>query len=162
MAQNAAAPTSAGFGVAQTNAKPPNMYTNPFDKKINLLAQEDILVCKARTKMDSTAEQINLTIENGDKFLANMKSKSSEYYLNHYIQIPMTGNGMPLNTHQDQQASHNFSDYKKRLESCHDITLEQVQAFTCYNWGNNNIHHIKMNDFIASPLDFLVAEPKLI
>ena len=69
----------------------PSTSTNPFDKKIDRSTKEGISVWKTAMNPDKLLDCIALTVENGDKFLAQMKSKISELWLNKFIQIPTTG-----------------------------------------------------------------------
>ena len=69
--------------------------TNPFENKINLRTKEGISVWKTATNPDKSLGYIALTVKNGNKFLARMKSKCSEFWLNKFNPILTTGNGVP-------------------------------------------------------------------
>mgnify|MGYP000887618028 CR=1 FL=1 len=49
---------------------------------------------------------------------------------------------------------HNFTTWSKLLESYHSLTLEEVQAFACYNWGENDTIRAKTASFQVKTLDF--------
>ena len=57
----------------------PSTSTNPFDNKINLSTKEGISIWKTKTDLNKSLDHIALTVENGDKFLAQMKIKCSEF-----------------------------------------------------------------------------------
>ena len=57
----------------------PSTSTNPFENKIYLITKEGISVWKTATDPNKLLDRIVLTVKNGDKFLARMKSKCSEF-----------------------------------------------------------------------------------
>ena len=75
----------------------PSTSTNPFDNKIDMSTKEGISVWKTERDPDKLLDCIALTVENGDKFLARMKSKCSEFRLNKFIRLPTTGSGISAN-----------------------------------------------------------------
>ena len=56
-----------------------SMSTNPFDNMINMSTKEGISVWKTATDSDKSLDRIKLTVENGNNFMAQMKSKCSEF-----------------------------------------------------------------------------------
>ena len=72
----------------------PLMSINPFNNKSDLSTKEGISVWKTTTDPNKLLDFITLTIKNGNKFLAKMKSKCSEFQLNKFIQILTSGNGV--------------------------------------------------------------------
>ena len=75
----------------------PLTSTNTFENNINQSTKEGIYIWKIATDTDKLLDRIALTVENGDKFLARMKIKCSEFRLNKFILILTTGNGVPAN-----------------------------------------------------------------
>ena len=57
----------------------PSTSTNPFDDKIDMSTKEGISVWKTETDPNKPLDRIALTVENSDKFLAQMKSKCSYF-----------------------------------------------------------------------------------
>ena len=75
----------------------PLTSTNPFDNKIDLGTKEGISIWKTAKDPDKLLDCIALTVENGDKLLAQMKSKCSEFWLKKCILILTTRNNVSSN-----------------------------------------------------------------
>lgn len=154
----ASATVSGGSATAGTSgntagsAKLPNTTTNPFDNDIDLSKKEGLSIWKSATEPDSSVTRLELTVQNGDKLLARFKSKCSEFRINRYIRIPTEGTGVTAVTRGG--SPHNFTAWSKLLESYHSLTLEEVQAFACYNWGENDTVRAKTASFQVKTLDF--------
>ena len=134
----------------------PLTSTNPFDNNINMRIKERISVWKTATDPDILLDRIALTFENGDKFLARMKSKCSEFWFKKFIQILTTGNGVPPNLWGGPW--NNFGQYRKFLYNCHELSEDQVTALAWYNLGGNDAHCAKEDPLVKLPLDFTVAD----
>ena len=137
----------------------PSTSTNPFNNKINLSTKEEISGRKTETDRDILLDRIALTVENGGKFLAQMKSKCSNFRLNKHIWILNAGNGIPPNLQVGLW--NNFGEYSKLLYNCHKLSEDQVTALTCYNWDGNNMHCVKWDPLVLVPLNFTVVDPEL-
>ena len=126
---------------------------------INLSTKEGISVWKKATDPYKLLDCIALPDENGNKFLAQIKSKCSEFKINRFIWIPTTSNSVPANLRGGPWNS--FGEYRKLLYNYHELYEYQVTAFACYYWGGNDAHCVKLDPLVTSPLDFTAVEPGL-
>ena len=137
----------------------PSTSMNPFDNNINLSTKGGIYVWKTATDPNISLGHIALTVKNGDKFLAIMNRKCSEYQLNKLFWIPATSNGVPTNLWGVPR--NNFCQYRNLLYNYHKLSEDQVTVLAFYNWGVNDAHCVKLNPFVTLALDFTVVDPEI-
>ena len=137
----------------------PSTSTNLFDNNIDLSTKEGISVWKRAMDTDKLLDCITLTVKNGDKFLARMKSKCSEFQLNNFIRIPTTRNRVPANSQGGPW--NNFGKYRKFLYNYQELSLDQVTALACYYWGDNDAKCVKLGPLVTAPLYLTALDPEL-
>jgi hypothetical protein len=146
-----------GGGTATTATVPapkiPSSCTNPFDNDLDLSTKEGISIWNRATQIDPTSTRLDLIVDNGDKILTEIQTKVSEYRLARHVRIPLNGDGIPIGTRTGTSIT-NFTGHKKLLENYHELTLEDVQAFACYNWGDNTATRRTVPNFVCQALDF--------
>ena len=135
----------------------PSASTNPFDNKIDLITMEGIFVWKTARDPNKLLDCIALTIKNGDKFLARMSRKCSEFWLIKFIWIPIAGNVVLANLQGGLWKC--FGEYRKLMYNYHELFEDQVIALACYYWGGNDAQCAKLYTLVTVPLDFTAVEP---
>ena len=137
----------------------PSTSTNPFVNKIDMSTKEGISVYKTVTDPDKLLDRIALTVKNGDKFLAQMKSKCYEFWLNRFIWISTTGNGVLENLWGGTW--NNFGEYINLLYNYHELSVDQITQLACYYWGGNDMQPVKLDPLVTVTLDFTTMDPEL-
>ena len=126
---------------------------------IDLITKEGISVWKTATDPNKPLDHITLTAENGDKFLAQIKNKCSEFRISKLIRIPTTGNGVPENLQGGPWKF--FGEYRKLLYNYQEISEDQVTALDCYYRGGNDVQCVKLHLLVTVPLDFTMVDLEL-
>ena len=137
----------------------PSTLTNPYENKIDLITKEGITIWKTSIDPDKLLNRIALDFQNGDNFLARMKSKCSEVWLKKFIRIPTTGNRVPENLRVGHW--NNIGKYMKLVYNYHELSEDQVTAVACYYWDGNDAQCVKFDTLVIVPLGFIMVDPEL-
>ena len=115
--------------------------THPFDGDIDLSTATGIKLFNKALEVDSDATRLVVSVENQEQIMTKLKSRSQKFRMNKFLRMPTTGTGVPVvvrSTRAGHEINYNiFGGHVKMLEDHTKISLEQVTAYACYNWGTN-------------------------
>jgi hypothetical protein len=111
--------------------------THPYEGDIDLSTSAGQKLWSRATEIASSVERITLNVQNADEFVRAIKAK-------------ITSTGVPTGVAGD--LSHVFGDKLKLIEQHNQISLEQIKALACYNWGGANQQRVFTELLTAVPL----------
>ena len=155
--------TTAASSSSMVSATPRlhSMSTTPFDNDPDLSTKEGIAIWNATTVLDSSAERLDLIFDNGDKIHNLVNALVKKFRLAKYLRVPTEGSGFPTTTTRANggapSSANVFAGHKKLLDEYQDLTLDQVKAFSCYNWGGNAAEWIVTSPLACEDIDFTSA-----
>jgi hypothetical protein len=103
--------------------------------------------------------------------MTKLKPRSQKFRMNKYLRMPTTGTGVPVVTRSTcagHEINYNiFGGHVKMLEDHTKITLEQVTAYACYNWGANGqtrvvIEPTKVDGFVLLKKILMDIRPEIV
>ena len=139
----------------------PSTSTSPFDNDLDFSTKEGISIWNAATALDSNAERLHLIVDNGGKIYNRVKALVKKFRLAKYLNIPTDGTGCPTMTTRANggapSGGNYFAQHKKLLDEYQDLTLDQVKAVSCYNWGGNTAERIVASPLACEDIEFAIA-----
>jgi hypothetical protein len=132
--------------------------THPFDGDIDLSTTTGIKLFNKALEVDSDANRLVVSVENQEQIMTKLKSRSQKFRMNKYLRMPTTGTGVPVVTRSTRawhEVNYNiFGGFMKMLGDHTKITLEQVTAYACYNWGANEQTRVVISPLVIGENDF--------
>ena len=155
--------TAAGSSVSMVLATPrlPCTSTSTFDNDLDLSTKVGISIWNAATALDANVERLDLIVSNGDKIYNRVKAIVKKFRLAKYLRVPTEGTGCPTTTTRANggapSGANVFAGHKKLLGEYQDLSLDQVKAFSCYNWGGNAAEQIVTSPLVCDEMDYKMA-----
>ena len=131
--------------------------THPLDRDIDLSTSAGTKAFNLAFEIDATAKRLELTVSNGKDVMVRINARVTDCRMSKYFRIPTEGTGVPTVEERPRGTfTTTWNDLLNKIDMLANhkaVTIEQVQAFACYNWGGVEQERARTDDFTIEEID---------